>query len=106
MGQQAIIIANANDRRTPQTAQFINGYFMECYRSWERSLGEPTAERQSRPDGTVSREFQHGTVVYNPLGNRPETVRFPEQRRAVATGKADDVHAVGCPNGDIFLRLN
>jgi hypothetical protein len=33
VGERAIIIANANDRQTPQTAPFINGYFMECYRS-------------------------------------------------------------------------
>lgn len=33
MGDEALILANANDRTTPQTAPFINGYFMECYRS-------------------------------------------------------------------------
>ena len=182
VGERAIIIANANDRQTPQTAPFINGCFMECYRSqtakdwktiadtlawaevhlreprvncletwfhksrddlnlmratttlvlthsdgyclfsdpnplptpdhlhnwypfWERSLGKPTAERQARPDGTVSREFDHGTVVYNPLGNRLVTIRFPERRRSVATGKVDEEHALGCPDGDIFLNL-
>jgi len=31
--EKALIIANANDRTTPQTAPYINGYFMECYRS-------------------------------------------------------------------------
>ena len=31
VGEEAIIIANANDRTTPQTALYINGYFMECY---------------------------------------------------------------------------
>jgi hypothetical protein len=34
-------MVNANDRSTPRTAPFINGYFMECYRSqskddWKR----------------------------------------------------------------------
>jgi hypothetical protein len=33
IGEGALILANANDRRTPKTAPFINGYFMECYRS-------------------------------------------------------------------------
>ena len=33
IGEKALIIANANDRTTPKTAPFINGYFMECYRS-------------------------------------------------------------------------
>jgi hypothetical protein len=75
------------------------------YPFWERSLGKPIAERQSRPDGTVSREFDHGTAVYNPLGNRPVSVRFSERRRSVATGKVGEEHAVGCPDGDFFLRL-
>lgn len=33
IGDKAIILANANDRKTPQTAPYINGYFMECYKS-------------------------------------------------------------------------
>ena len=33
IGEQALILVNANDRQIPRTAQFINGVFMECYRS-------------------------------------------------------------------------
>ena len=41
IGDEHLIIANANDRTTPRTAPYINGYFMECYRSktpkdWQR----------------------------------------------------------------------
>jgi hypothetical protein len=41
VGDEALIIANANDRTTPRTAPYINGYFMECWRSetpldWQR----------------------------------------------------------------------
>ncbi|MFZ5833343.1 MAG: putative glycoside hydrolase [Planctomycetota bacterium] len=41
VGPDALILANANDRTTPKTAEYINGYFMECYRSkspadWKR----------------------------------------------------------------------
>ncbi len=41
IGEHALILANANDRKTPKTASFINGFFMECYRSktpkdWQR----------------------------------------------------------------------
>jgi hypothetical protein len=41
IGSKHLIIANANDRTTPKTAPYINGYFMECYRSrtpkdWDR----------------------------------------------------------------------
>lgn len=33
IGDQALILVNANDRKTPKTAPFVNGYFMECYKS-------------------------------------------------------------------------
>lgn len=33
IGPTALILANANDRQTPRTAPFVNGYFMECYRT-------------------------------------------------------------------------
>lgn len=47
IGDGALIVANANDRRTPKTAPFINGYFMECYRS-------KTAEDWSRIADTLA----------------------------------------------------
>ena len=147
IGDHALIICNANDRTTPQTAQYINGYFMECYRSktaedwkriadtlvwaeknlrsprvncletwfhksrddlnlmratttlaltlssgyclfsdpnplptpdhlhnwypfWNKSLGRPVSAGAAAADGTVRREFDNGTVVYNPMGNK------------------------------------
>ncbi len=33
IGDTALILVNANDRKTPGTAKFVNGYFMECYKS-------------------------------------------------------------------------
>ena len=30
IGPDALILANANDHRTPMTAPYVNGYFMEC----------------------------------------------------------------------------
>lgn len=33
IGDRALILVNANDRQTPRTAAFVNGYFMECYKS-------------------------------------------------------------------------
>ena len=33
IGDDALILVNANDRQTPRTASFVNGLFMECYRS-------------------------------------------------------------------------
>jgi hypothetical protein len=33
VGEDALILGNANDRATPLTAPYLNGYFMECYKS-------------------------------------------------------------------------
>lgn len=33
IGDEALLLVNANDRKTPRTAAFVNGYFMECYKS-------------------------------------------------------------------------
>ncbi len=41
IGPDALILVNANDRQTPESAPYVNGYFMECWRSrtrqdWDR----------------------------------------------------------------------
>lgn len=41
IGEDALILVNANDREIPNTAPYVNGLFMECYRSatpadWQR----------------------------------------------------------------------
>lgn len=182
VGEQALILANANDRQTPQTGRYINGYFMECtesrspqdwkriadtlswaeanlreprincletwyhqsrddlnlmratttlalthsdgyclfsdpnplpapdhlhnwYTFWSRSLGRPVAPGAANSDGTVRREFENGTVVYNPMGNKATSVTFPEDRRSAATGKTARSHRLESPDGDLFLKL-
>lgn len=181
VGDEAIIIVNANDRKTPQTAPYVNGYFMECCRSetaedwqgiadtlswaeqhlrqprvncvetwyhksrndlylmratttlalthsdgyclfsdpnplptgdhrhnwypfWNKSLGQPVAKGKKRSDGSWWREFDSGTVVYNPMGNDEITVAFDGPRTSVATGKAATEHQLQSPDGDIYLR--
>ncbi|MCX5677038.1 MAG: hypothetical protein NTX87_18775 [Planctomycetota bacterium] len=181
IGEQALVLVNANDRTTPRTAPYINGYFMECYRSkkpedwkriadtldwaeknlrlprincletwyhqsrqdlnlmraattlslthsdgyclfsdpndlptpdhlhdwypfWNRSLGKPLAAGTQRTDGTSERNFERGTVVYNPMGNRPAAVKFAEPRTSLATGKTASEHTVPPCDGDVFLK--
>jgi hypothetical protein len=63
IGPSALIVANANDRQTPRTAPYLNGYFMECYRTrtaeeWRRI--EETlawAEQNLRPPRVNCVEF-------------------------------------------------
>ncbi len=182
IGPTALILVNANDRQTPKSAPYVNGYFMECWRSetrqdwdriaatlqfaesklrqprancvetwyedsrddkhrmrattcltltqsngyclfsdpndlpspdhrhnwypfWDAPLGKPlTAVGEIADNGSSTREFEHGTVVYNPIGNAEKTVRFDEPRRSVTTGQVAKVHTINALDGDIFLR--
>jgi len=183
VGDEHLILANANDRTTPRTAQYINGYFMECYRSktpadweriaatlkwaeknlrpprancletwyhnsrddlnlmratatlslthsdgyclfsdpnplpspdhrhnwypfWDTKLGKPTDEAVTMPDGTVRRQFENGTVVYNPMGNETATVTFDEIRTSASSGETSKSHVLKSCDGDIYLKKN
>ena len=181
VGERALIAANANTRKTPQTAPYLNGYFMECtttatakdwseiadtlawaeanlkkprvncletwfhksrddldlmrattalaltasdgyclfsdpnplptpdhlhnwYPFWDKSLGRPIVKGRLNRDGTTSRDFENGTAIYNPAGNVPVVVKFPEARTSLATGQAGPTHRLGSPDGDIYLQ--
>jgi hypothetical protein len=181
VGPEAAIIVNANDRQTPESAPYVNGYFMECWRSetrqdwdrlaqtlrfaetelrqprlncletwykdsradlhrmrattclvltqsdgyclfsdpndlpspdhrhdwypfWDADLGKPVAPGQREDDGSWRRDFQRGTAVYNPIGNRMKTVHFDKPRQSVANGKTAKTHQVEGLDGDIFLQ--
>lgn len=182
VGEKALILVNANDRTTPRTAAYVNGYFMECYRSgsprdwrriartlswaearlrpprincletwyhksrrdlnlmrattalalthsdgyclfsdpnplptpdhlhdwypfWDARLGRPVAAGRTGPDKATRRDFQNGSVVYNPMGNKPVTVTFPDERISRASGKRGRVHVLAPADGDIYLKL-
>jgi len=181
IGDKYLIITNTNDRTAPQSAPYINGYFMECTRSktaddfkriattlrwaeknlrpphvncietwyhnsrmdlhlmratttlalthsdgyclfsdpnplpsgdhrhnwypfWDKSLGKPAGEAIAGNDGTIVREFENGSVIYNPMGNRPVEVTFSEIRKSVTTGTSSKRHKLACPDGDIYLK--
>ena len=181
IGEQALILVNANDRTTPRTAPYINGYFMECYRSestddwqrianslswaeqhlraphincletwyhhsrndfnlmratttlsltlsdgyclfsdpgslatpdhlhnwypfWEKQLGKALASGCARPDGSIRREFEKGTVIYNPMGNVPVTISFDSPRTSAATSLRGKTFRVNEGDGDYYLK--
>jgi hypothetical protein len=175
IGEEALVIGNVNDRQTPMTAAYLNGYFMEGYRSktaadwdrlaatvefgqrnlkhprlvcletwnhgpeepeslmratttmsltlsdgyclfslnsnhehnwydsWNKSLGKPTAKGTHETDGSCRREFDNGTVVYNPMGNRPVTVKFAAPHQRLSTKEIGESFTVVAEDGDIFL---
>ncbi|MHC4585208.1 MAG: alpha-amylase family protein [Planctomycetota bacterium] len=181
IGDEPLIIVNTNHRKAPRTASYVNGLFMECYRSktpedwrmiadtltwaeqnlrpprvncievwyhnsrrdlplmravttlalthsngyclfsdpnplpspdhlhdwyefWDKSLGKPIAPSNKRKDGAVIREFERGTVVYNPMGNRSVEVVFDNVRISRATGKSGKTHTLKSADGDIYLH--
>lgn len=180
IGEDKLIIGNSNDLKIPVTAPYVNGLFMECYRTdtpedwerirqtlawadenlreprvncletwyhnsrndlnlmratttlglthsdgyvlfsdpnplptpdhlhnwysfWDRSLGKPLAKGLKRDDGAYQREYENGTVVYNPPTNGTVTVEFSEERTSLATGVTGRVHTIAELDGDIFL---
>ena len=180
IGDSPIIIVNTNHRKAPRTASYINGLFMECYKSetandwqviaetltwaeqnlrpprvncvevwyensrqdlqlmravttlvlthsngyclfsdpnplpgpdhlhnwypfWDKTLGKPLTLGSKRDDGAMTREFEKGTVIYNPMGNHTIEVIFENLRFSQATGKSGKIHTLECPDGDIYL---
>jgi hypothetical protein len=180
VGPDALIMVNSNDVQVPESAPYVNGLFMEAYRSadqgdwdriagtlawaeanlrqprvncletwfhesrqdlhlmratttltlttsdgyclfsdpnplptpdhlhdwyafWEKGLGRPLSSGVHSADGSVRREFEGGTAVYNPMGGRPVTVTFDEARLSRATGVDSTTHTVAAADGDIFL---
>ena len=79
-------------------------HFHNWYPFWNKTLGKPVSKGIDKDDGTVVREFENGTVVYNPPGNKPVTVTFTEPRTSLATGQSSKSHTVNSWDGDILLR--
>lgn len=55
IGDKALILVNANDRKTPKTAVFINGYFMECYKSKSVEDWQQIAETLQWAEGNLKK---------------------------------------------------
>jgi len=53
----------------------------------------------------MRREFENGTVVYNPLGNKAVAVTFPRIAEVLASGKTAQSHHLESPDGDMFLKV-
>ena len=76
----------------------------DWYPFWNKSLGKPLAKAVTRDDGTIAREFEHGTVVYNPPGNKRVRLVFPDMRASFAQATKAREHSLNAGDGDIFLR--
>lgn len=81
-----------------------NDHRHDWYPFWDKGLG--AAHDAKEVDGAVQREFDHGTVVYNPAANHPVTVHFPEARFSRASHKTAMTHTVAAGDGDIFTKAS
>lgn len=74
------------------------------YPFWNKSLGKPLAKAVTREDGTIAREFEQGTAVYNPPGNKRVRLVFPDMRTSLALVTKAREHSLNAGDGDIFLH--
>lgn len=69
---------------------------------WDKGLGKPLGPAAAL-GSAFRREFDHGTVVFNPLGAESVKVKFDEERLSRVTGKSAAEHVVAPGDGDIFI---
>ena len=75
------------------------------YSFWDqKTLGKPISTMLKRQDGAFQREFEGGTVVYNPMGNSTITIVFTDARSSVSTGKTATTFTLEAMDGDLYLK--
>lgn len=181
VGPGGLIMVNSNDRMIPLSAPYVNGLFMECYRTqnpsnwekilstlkwaeenlreprvncietwfdnsrndlnkmratttltltvsngyclfsdpnslpapdhlhdwypfWDNSLGRTLGDGYLRSDGAWQREFEKGTVIYNPAGNKQIKAVFLNEKRSATSGLISKEHIILSYDGDILIN--
>jgi hypothetical protein len=93
-----VLYADPNPLMTPD-------HLHDWYPFWDAKLGKPDGKCLARQDGAYQREFERGTVIYNPLDNRkPVRVKFASSRTRVADGTKGTEFSVESYDGEIFLK--
>jgi hypothetical protein len=91
-----VLFADPNPLNTPD-------HLHDWYDFWDVDLGTATGELIERQDGVYSREFENGTVVYNPEGNQTVTIEFKNERTRLSDGSIGMTFEVQDIDGDVFL---
>jgi hypothetical protein len=77
----------------------------DWYAFWNRSLGKPSgASFITHADGSFSRDYENGMVVFNPPENQKVIVHLSSPGRSRATGVKSITHFIQPGDGDIFVR--
>ncbi len=91
------LFADPNPLPTPD-------HLHDWYPFWEVKLGKPLGKAVEHADGSATREFAAGTVLYNHFGNKPASVKFAEDRKRVSDGTVGREFTVPDADGDVFLK--
>jgi hypothetical protein len=76
----------------------------DLYPFQNKTLGHPLSRlAESEPAGDFKREFENGTVIFNPPSNGRVSLHFPEERLSAATGIRSRDQQVDSGDGDLFL---
>ena len=88
VGPHALILVNANDRRVPESAPYVNGLFMECTRS---KTAEDWARREGLPRISLSVGAQNtiGQRLFQSLGYEVETLRMTKKLLAAVEEESE-----------------
>lgn len=73
------------------------------YTFWDTPLGKPSGQGFERADGSYQREYEGGTVIYNPVGSNPVSIKFSVGMKSMATGLTSEEHSINTYDGDIFV---
>lgn len=76
----------------------------DWYEFWSHSLGRPRGPSTLVKDGTFRRDFDNGTVIFNPPGNAAVSVSFESLRTSVAKQLTGRTISVAPADGDILLN--
>ena len=93
-----VLYADPNPLKTPD-------HLHDWYPFWDAPLGKPAAKLVTRQDGSYQREFSGGTVIYNPISNKPVTVKFDAPHKRVSDGSMGREFIVAEYDGEIFLKV-
>lgn len=80
-------------------------HYHDWYSFYDVNLGKPLAKGQRQTDGSWKREFEGGTVVYNPYGNSDVTVSFDKEMKRVSDNSVACSFTVPQRDGDIFVPV-
>jgi hypothetical protein len=93
-----VLYADPNPLATPD-------HMHDWYPFWDIKLGKPLARKTVKEDGSVWREFEGGTVVYNHFLNGEVSLEFGENKKRVSTGEVANTFMLRERDGDIFIAI-